>query len=201
MASASFLGGFSEVEHAGGAQRGLLHPNDVHRVFLLYEFVDVKQGQCPTHWLCCSGLIPGALSRPCLWRPGVLCAPAAGLLASPGPPGGLLVPGVSDLVANEVGALGEALPTLGASEGPVTAQRPRLLAQRWCAGESVRPRRPWQSRGRLKDGAAGEGRLPGMLALMLGQRGTMPEALATVVALVGPLLSVRAQVQEEAGGA
>lgn len=48
--------------------------------------------------------------------------------------------------------------------------------------------------------AALVGLLTGMLALVLGQGGAVPEALATVVALVGALLCVRPQVQEQTRG-
>lgn len=44
------------------------------------------------------------------------------------------------------------------------------------------------------------GLLPSMLPLMLGQGGAMPEALPTVVTLVGPLLSVSPQMQKQASG-
>lgn len=105
---------------------------------------------------------------------------------------------VSYLVANEVRALNETLPTLIALEGPVTPLSPVTGIQRWVTAQGVSPVSLGQSSCLLKDQplTALIGLLASMLALVLGQGGTVPKALPTVVALVGPLFRVSPQVQE-----
>lgn len=128
-------------------------------------------------------------------------APDTGLLPLPVPATGLL-PCVSYLVPDEVRALNETLPTLTAFEGPVVPKSPVTGIQSWVAAQGVCPLVLGQCGPLLQDKslAALVGLFPGVLALVLGQGGAVPEALATVVALVGPLLRMSPQVQEQARG-
>lgn len=150
--------------------------------------MDVKQGKRSASRL--SGLHPAPriLARGCQRVPAEVRAPATGLLAPPASAAGLL-PAVRDLVSDEVRALTETLATLATLEGPVAPGGPLTR------GQGFRPLRLRESRHLLEDQP-----LPDVLALVLGQGRAVPEALPAVVALIGPLLSVSPQVQEQAGG-
>ena len=160
----------------------------MHWVFLLHDFVDVKEGKCPARRLSCLRPAPRVLT--CMHM--LMRAAAQGLLPPPPIPPTRLFSGVSHLVSDEVRALNEALAALTALEGPVTPLSPLP----WIHGLFTGPLMLGESSCLRKDQplAAFVGLLPSMLALVLRQRGAVPEALATVVALVAPLFSVSPQV-------
>lgn len=87
-------------------------------------------------------------------------------------------------------------------KGPVTPVSPLLWIQSWVTVQGSRPLLLGQGLRLSEDEplAALVGFLPGMLSLMLCQGGAVPEALPTVVTLVGPLLSMSPQMQEQARG-
>lgn len=99
-------------------------------------------------------------------------------------------------------ALNETLPTLTALEGPIAPMSPVTGIQSWIAAQGICPLVLGQCGCLLKDQplSAFVGLLASVLALVLSQGRAVPEALATVVALVGPFLCVRPQVQEQACG-
>lgn len=164
--------------------------------------MDVKQGKRSARGLSCLCPTPRVLAGVCVLMPGKVRAPGKGLLKpSPVPALGLLS-GVSYLVSDEVRALNKTFPTMITLKRPVASVSPLIWIQRWVAAEGFCPLMLCQSWGLLEDQplAALIGLLPSMLSLVLGQGGAVPEALPTVVALIGPLLCVCPQMQEEARG-